>query len=76
MARDKKIRQKTIILTVFFTVFLALFELIMKGKKVHFAVEKIPAFYAALGFLASFLIILVGLIMKKIGLKRDEDYYD
>ncbi len=75
MLKEKKMQYQVIVITVIMTALLALSELILSSKSVHFFVEKIPGFYFVLGFVASFCIILLGLIMKKMGLKKGEDYY-
>lgn len=42
----------------------------------HFYLENIPGFYAFFGILASIIIISITNLLKKIGLKKKENYYD
>jgi hypothetical protein len=41
----------------------------------HFGFEKIPGFYAGLGFLAFVIVVRLGKQLRKL-VKRDEGYYD
>ena len=48
---------------------------ILYHKHVHYAVEKIPGFYAIFGFIAYSLIVGAGWIWRSVVMRR-EDYYD
>ena len=48
---------------------------ILYHKHVHYAVEKIPGFYAVFGFVAYALIVGAGWIWRRV-VMRKEDYYD
>ncbi len=76
MAGEKKSRYRVLVTTVFITIVFVFVELIMTSKTVHFSVERIAGFYAFLGVVAAILIIVLGSLMKNIGLKKGEDYYD
>jgi hypothetical protein len=69
------IRKKTRWFLIVILIGLVLIDPLME-KHPAFAVEKIPAFYAAYGFLGCALIVAVSKIIGKIWLQRREDYYD
>lgn len=66
---------RVLIFSIIFLIILSVIELFIE-KKVHFAIERIPMFYGIFGFLCAFLIIVITLLAKKIGLTKKEDYYD
>ena len=48
---------------------------VLYHKHVHYAVEKIPGFYAVFGFVAYSLIVGFGWVWRAV-VMRKEDYYD
>ncbi|MGI6453418.1 MAG: hypothetical protein ACOX0E_08155 [Syntrophomonadaceae bacterium] len=56
-------------------ILLVLADPIMEKHPV-FSLEKIPAFYAAYGFLSCTLIVAISKILGKIWLQKGEDYYE
>lgn len=64
------------LLSVFLIIVLSIIEMLIRYKEVHFFVEKIPSFYGFLGFFSAIVIILITSIMKRLGLKKNENYYD
>ncbi|MCX7771067.1 MAG: hypothetical protein N2202_08320 [Proteobacteria bacterium] len=42
----------------------------------YFYIERLIGFYAILGIASSFIIIVLTNLLKKIGLKKKENYYD
>jgi hypothetical protein len=69
------IRKKTRWFLIAILIGLVLIDPLME-KHPAFAVEKIPAFYAAYGFLGCALIVAISKIIGKIWLQKREDYYD
>ncbi len=74
--KGKEKTYRSLVISCFVLVLLALIEFTLKEKKVHFRVEKIPSFYSILGFICAYIIILITNLAKKAGLKQKEDYYD
>jgi hypothetical protein len=54
---------------------LALLADFVYTKHPHFAVERLPGFYAAYGFVVSTALVLTAKQLRRL-LRRDEDYYE
>ena len=57
-------------------ILLVMVDFIIPGQEVHFFGDKIPGFWSLFGFTACVVIIIVSKWLGKIGLMKDEDYYD
>ena len=57
-------------------VLLVMVDFIIPRHDVHFFGDKIPGFWSLFGFTACVVIIIVSKWLGKIGLMKDEDYYD
>ena len=57
-------------------VLLFIVDFIIPRHEIHFFGDKIPGFWSLFGFSACVVIIIVSKWLGKIGLVKDEDYYD
>ena len=57
-------------------VLLFIVDFIIPRHEIHFFGDKIPGFWSIFGFSACVVIIIVSKWLGKIGLMKDEDYYD